>query len=71
MCKFLKALLVTCFLFLFCFDDNYASYFLFSKSFDTDDIAATCAKNASAAAKEGLKDLVQVFALVFNIFVEF
>lgn len=33
--------------------------------FNTDDVAATCSKNASVAAKEGLKDLVQVLCYLF------
>lgn len=54
MCKLSVALMTVFFV-------HFIYKVLYFKRFDTDDIAATCAKNASAAAKEGLKDLVQVF----------
>lgn len=59
MCKLSVALITNYFIFILHNIDIYKV--LYFKRFDTDDIAATCAKNASAAAKEGLKDLVQVF----------
>lgn len=58
MCK-LSVALMTIFFSIFIL--HYIYKVLHFTRFDTDDIAATCAKNASAAAKEGLKDLVQVF----------
>lgn len=59
MCKSFIVLMINYFIFMIHYIYIYKS--MYFKRFDTDDIAATCAKNASVAAKEGLKDLVQVF----------